>query len=411
MEADEVVTVFPPPGSSHKLAAVGSPDRSITHSSSASRTGLRRYEGVSDSKTFPSPGTYRHDCGHTHDFAKGSPVIACPGCGQGKGTTWTWVSGEVSPATVMQQIGLPSGTLTLMYTGVPPVSDESQDEIGSAMRKFSRDCQMMTTWFVGIMASRRAMRGHLEQLASRGEPLRITTLRPDGRAAAVLAEMAADEAIESIADAGEFERLYANSFVVSTFHLWEETIRPTIASALRVELSDVKADLMGEWRLLRNWIIHRSQDAEDAFFERAPTLAGALALQRGDPSLTAGSVVVLVQHLNNMRIEVNPHSLDMGFASEPVSPEMLADVARTLEPGTGTIVPASAGMAPSPAIIVFDDVLATVHERDCSQMEVQRRSSTDSRELMVSDRWVASSVVKLLEQEEHRCEECGAEPT
>ena len=135
----------------------------------------------------------------------------------------------------MQQIGLPSGTLTLMYTGLPPVSDESQGEIDSAMRMFSRDCQMMTTWFVGIMASRSAMRGHLEQLASRGEPLRITILRPDGRAAAVLAEMAADEAIESIADAGEFERLYANSFVVSTYHLWEETIRPKIASALKVD--------------------------------------------------------------------------------------------------------------------------------------------------------------------------------
>ncbi len=311
----------------------------------------------------------------------------------------------------MQQIGLPGGTLTLMYAGVPPVSDKSKDEIARALRMFSRDCQMMTTWFVGIMASRRPMREHLEDLASRGEPLRITTLRPDGRAAAVLAEMPAEEVIESIADAGDFELLYANSFVVSTYHLWEETIRPKIASALKVDRSHVKADLMGEWRLLRNWIIHRSQDAEDDFFERAHTLAGALALQRGDPSLTAGSVLVLVRHLNNMRIEINPHSLDMGFALEPVSPEMLADVARSLEPGTGSIVPISAGMAPAPAIIVFDDVLATVHERDCSQMEVQRRSSSDWRELMVSDRWVASSVVELLEQEEQLCWECGSYPT
>ena len=216
----------------------------------------------------------------------------------------------------------------------------------------------------------------------------------------MLAEMPAEEIIESIADAGDFERLYANSFVVSTYHLWEETIRPKIASAMTVDPSHVEADLMGEWRLLRNWIIHRSKDAEDDFFERAHTLADALALQRGNLSLTASNVLVLVQHLNNMKIEINPHSLEMGFALEPVSPETIADVARSLEPGTGSIVPVGAAMAPSSAIIVFDEVLATIHENDCSQMEVQLQSSTDWRQLKVSDRWIASSVAKLLEQEE-----------
>ena len=214
---------------------------------------------MSDSKVFPFPGTYRASCGHTHDFDKGSPVIACPDCGDGKGTTWTWIGGDISPDTVMHQIGLPSGMLTLMYTGIPPVSDESTDDITRAMQVFSRDCQMMTTWFVGIMSSRRAMREHLERLASRGEPLRITTLRPDGREEAVLAQMPAEEVIESIGDAGDFERLYANSFVVFMYHLWEETVRPKIATAVGVDPCHVKADLMGEWRQLRNWIIHRSK--------------------------------------------------------------------------------------------------------------------------------------------------------
>ena len=361
---------------------------------------------MSDSNTFPLPGTYRADCGHSHDFDKGSPVIACPDCGDGKGTTWTWIEGDISPATVMHQIGLPSGMLTLMYTGVPPISNESKDEIDSAMRMFSRDCQMMTTWFAAIMASRRVMRGHLERLASRGEPLRITTLRPDGRDAAVLAEIPAEEVIESIADAGAFERLYANSFVVSTYHLWEETIRPKIATAMKVDPCHVKADLMGEWRLLRNWIIHRSKDAEVDFFRKAKTIANVLGLQRGNLSLTASDVLVLVQHLNNMKIEINPHSLELAFDLEPLSPEMIADVARKLEPGAGSIVPFEAAMAPSPAIIVFDEVLAMIHENDCSQMKVQLQSSIDWRQLKVSNRLVASSVVKLLEQEEQLCREC-----
>ena len=362
---------------------------------------------MSDSKRFSLPGMYRANCGHTHDFEKGSPVIACPDCGDGKGTTWTWIGGDIPPTTVMHQIGLPSGTLTLMYTGIPPVSDESTDDITSAMQMFSRDCQMMTTWFVGIMASRRVMREHLERLASRGEPLRIATLRPDGREAAVLAEMPAEEVIESIGDAGAFERLYANSFIVSTYHLWEETIRPKIATAVKVDPIHVKADLMGEWRLLRNWIIHRSKDAEDDFFQRAKTLARVLGLQRGNLSLTANNVMHLVRRLNNMQIEINPHSLEMGLALEPTSPEMIAGVARQLEPGTGSIVPVEAGMAPSPAIIIFDEVLAMIHENDCSQIEVQLQSSTDWRQLKVSGRRVASSVVNLLEQEEQPCRECG----
>ena len=366
---------------------------------------------MSDSNVFSFPGTYRASCGHTHDFDRGSPVIACPDCGDGKRTTWTWIGGDISPNTVMHQIGLPSGTLTLMYTGIPPVSDESKNEIDSAMRMFSRDCQMMTTWFVGIMASRRAMREHLERLASRGEPLRITTLRPDGRVAAVLAAMPAEEVIESIGDAGDFERLYANSFVVSTFHLWEETVRPKIAAAMKVDPSHVKADLMGEWRLLRNWIIHRSKDAEDNFFKRAQTLVVALGLQRSNLSLTASNVLVLVRHINNMKIEINPHSFEMGLALESFSPEMIAAVARTLKPGEGSIVPVGAGMAPSPAIIVFDEASAMIHENDCSQMKVQPQSSTVWRQLRVSDRWVAASVVKLLEQKEQICPECGPNPS
>lgn len=366
---------------------------------------------MSDSSKFDFPGTYRADCGHTHEFSKGSPVIACPDCGDGKATTWTWIGGDIRPTTVMHQIGLPSGTLTLMYTGIPPVSDESTADITSAMQMFSRDCQMMTTWFVGIMASRRAMREHLEQLASLGEPLRIATLRPDGREAAVLAEMPADEVIESIADAGAFERLYANSFVVSTYHLWEETIRPKIAAAVDVEPCHVKADRMGEWRLLRNWIIHRSKDAEDRFFQKAISLANALGLQRGNLSLTANNVMHLVRHLNNMQIEINPHSLEMGLTISSISPEMIADVARTIEPGTGSIVPVQAAMAPSPAIIVFNEVLAMIHENDCSQLKVQLQSSTDWRQLKVSDRWIASSVVELLEQEEQLCRECASKPS
>ena len=180
---------------------------------------------------------------------------------------------------------------------------------------------------------------------------------------------------------------------------------------MKVDPCHVKADLMGEWRLLRNWIIHRSRDAEDDFFERAKSLATALGLQRGNPSLTADNVLNLMARLNNMRIEVNPPSLEMGIAPVPSSPETIAAVARTLEPGAGAIVPVEAAMFPSPAIIVFDEAVAVIHENDCSQRKVQLQSSREWRQLKVLDRWVASSVVELLEQKEQLCRECGANPS
>ena len=363
-----------------------------------------------DSKTFSFPGTYRADCGHTHDFDVGSPVIPCPDCGDRKKVTWTWIEGEISPATVMQQIGWHGSTLTLMYKGVPPVSDESREEIASAIQMFFRDCQLMTAWFVGIMSGREVMRTELEHLASSGKPLRISTLRPDGREAAVLVDMPTEEVIESIADAGDFERLYANLFVVSMFHLWEESIRPKIASNLKVKPCHVKADLMGEWRLLRNWVTHRSKDAEDAFFERGQTLANALSLERGNLSLTVSDILYLVQRLNNMKVEVNPYSLRMELPLEPDGPELIAGVARGLEPGMKVMVPFQAGMAPSPAFMVFNEASAMVHEKDCSQVEIQLQAPADWRCVMVSDSRIGSSAVKLLELEEQLCRECGSGP-
>ena len=45
-------------------------------------------------------------------------------------------------------------------------------------------------------------------------------------------------------------------FVVFSYQLWEEFARPNIAQALGTTHNDVESDLMGEWRHLRNWIVH-----------------------------------------------------------------------------------------------------------------------------------------------------------
>ena len=72
---------------------------------------------------------------------------------------------------------------------------------------------------------------------------------------------------------GEFEKTYAKSFVVFSYQLWEEFARPNIAQALGTTHNDVEADLMGEWRHLRNRIVHPDEKTEEAYFKNAKLLA------------------------------------------------------------------------------------------------------------------------------------------
>ena len=59
--------------------------------------------------------------------------------------------------TSLFQIGWPSGSLTLRYTGLQKVSDEASGQIEDAMRKFSGECQMLLIWFAGILGSQDAL--------------------------------------------------------------------------------------------------------------------------------------------------------------------------------------------------------------------------------------------------------------
>ena len=169
------------------------------------------------------------------------------------------VERTIDPATGLIQVGWPGGMLTLRYTGIPTVSKDARDEIQNTMQQFSSDCQMMLVWFVGVLNSRGAIRHHLDALARRGEPFTINSLRPDGRVESVFAQMPAEKVIEAFSGAGEFERLYTKAFVVFTFQIWEEVARPKIAAALKVEPDHIEANLMGEWRHLRNWLVQTEQ--------------------------------------------------------------------------------------------------------------------------------------------------------
>lgn len=63
--------------------------------------------------------------------------------------------------------------------------------------------------------------------------------------------------VAAFEQAGKLERLYARAFVVFVYQTWEHAIRSSMAAALQIaDVNDIKADLMGELRCLRNWLIH-----------------------------------------------------------------------------------------------------------------------------------------------------------
>ncbi|MDE0011790.1 MAG: hypothetical protein OXU36_11620 [Candidatus Poribacteria bacterium] len=309
--------------------------------------------------------------------------------------------------TTLFQVGWPGGTLTLRCTGVPKISEEANVEIKSTMQQFSSDCQMMLIWFAAILGSQNAMRDHLNHIAKQDEPFTINTYRPDGRVDSVLARVSVDSVISAFTEAGDFERLYAKAFVVFTYQIWEEVARPKIATALKVEKPDyITANLMGDWRHLRNWLVHRTKKAESDFFSKAKTLQMVLNMQPGDPSLTANGVATLMQQLNHMQVDVNPQSLDFGLERSPIDVSMIADLAKGMEAGQQIALP-EALMYPSGVSIVFNDgPTATIHERDCSYADKDFRSLDGGCLLVVTSRELARGVLEHLGKTEHKCVHC-----
>ena len=313
--------------------------------------------------------------------------------------------------TYLAQVGWSGGLLTIRYVGIPKVTDEANKEIEAIMRRFSTDCQRMLIWFAGILQSRDVIKRYLNDLADKGEPLAINTYRPDGRIDSVLASLPVENIVKAVSDGGEFERLYAKAFVVFTYQIWNDLTRKQIAKALKLEdQTHVKCDLVGDLRLLRNWLIHPTKKAEQKFFGESKILSRSLGLRRNDPSLTAAMIAVLMRLLNNMKVDIDPKGLGFGMEVAPASLEMLAQVADAIEPGIRIAFPGALMLPPeSRGAIVFDDgLLATVHAGDCDYANTQFQNLKNSRRMEVSSPALARRVILHMGKQVIRCEHCSS---
>ena len=312
---------------------------------------------------------------------------------------------EVELTTGLIQIARGGGAVTLRYVGVPAVSEEANYEIRKAIERFLDDCQTMIVWYAGIEGFQDSIHQRLSETVRRDKPFTLSNLYPSGEQR-VLVQVPGHMVVDAFSRGGSFELAYTKAFVVFAYHTWEEVARPKIASALNVKAKDVKSDLMGEWRHLRHWVIHTSDDNKKKMFTEAKNLVRALRLQQDEPTLTPDMVFILMEYLDRMRVNVNPNSLEFGIETIPTTPEMIALMVGKMEPGTAFGPPIMAWESHLAGDIIIDDSSGTIHMSDCNQRGAENEKLGDRRLLRVRTLGFARAVVKCLGKQERLCEHC-----
>ncbi|MCE2457132.1 MAG: hypothetical protein J4G14_04890 [Dehalococcoidia bacterium] len=179
-----------------------------------------------------------------------------------------------------------------LATGNKQIDKSAADWIRDTMHQLITEAEVMLFWCVGLLRNLPEVRRDLESSEHLLDSLPVTVVMSDPEDYEFDGNRAMDlfvpksRVLEAFSQGGEVEITYGKAFVISIYHMWDELSRPKLGRALGVKSTkDVKADLMGEWRYLRNWIVHQHQSSEDEYFANAKTLTGALELNRGHPQI------------------------------------------------------------------------------------------------------------------------------
>ena len=226
-----------------------------------------------------------------------------------------------------------AGTLHVQYVGLKEVSKSASETIGKTMWQFATECQLMVVLYAGVLNSRETIQSQLCGDTSRDAPFVVSDNDKDGCTRAIWAWLPQGKVFDAFSDGGEFEKTYAKAFVVFTYQLWEEFARPRIAQALNTEHKDVQSDLMGEWRHLRNWLVHPDEKTEKAYFKNARLLAKISGnLRRGQPEVKSDMVFPMMGYLNSLHVIVNPDGLSPALEITALDPNMERQISELSEP-------------------------------------------------------------------------------
>ena len=171
-----------------------------------------------------------------------------------------------------------AGTLHVQYVGLEKVSKPAVDAVSKAMWQFATECQLKVVLYAGVLLSRETIQSRIGSNTNRDTPFAISTTDKDGEVSGIWAWLPQGKVFDAFSAGGEFETTFAKSFVISAYQMWEEVdgreaVRPKVAQALGTSHDDVRSDLMGEWRHLRNWLVHPNKETENTYFKNANLLA------------------------------------------------------------------------------------------------------------------------------------------
>ena len=225
-----------------------------------------------------------------------------------------------------------AGTLHVQYVGLDRVDHSNIDLIGETMWKFVAECQMMIVLYAGILLNQSVMQQALRDENKQDETLTFVYERSGNEPMWV--RVPKKKVIDAFSVDGVFEKLYAKAFVIFTYQLWEEFARPKIATALNVVHDDVKSDLMGEWRHLRNLLVHPSEENGRTFVDNSEILISLGVLNDETREIDARTGFLMMAHLNTLRVMVNPKGLDPAMELGQIDPETIKQIADSeTEPG------------------------------------------------------------------------------
>ena len=200
----------------------------------------------------------------------------------------------------------PSGKVFMRCVRMADLAPQTVRAVQDELEGFIDKCHVDFICFVAAMAGAQA--GQKAWDAANQEPVRIVAVASDGIRRAIQTSVLRRAAAELFTTEGQFEKLQSKALVTAIFTHWEGVTKPAIASLLNLDNPRVvRSELMHQWRLLRNWLVHGGNaGVEKQYFERASEMVALLGSQRGQPEVTATGVLKLMGKLQSLAVMVNP---------------------------------------------------------------------------------------------------------
>lgn len=225
------------------------------------------------------------------------------------------------------RIGWEGGTIVLQLVDMPREPGELSQSVSEVMAKFNHDCSLILLAFLALP---NGVHFSDEDQAS-GEPFVLEDEYPDIGVIPIV-QLSQQEVTDAFAPRGQLETLLAEAFVVFAYQRWETSIRPAIAEEAGVDPKHVVCPLLGELRLLRNWVVHPCEDTERKLFDDAGALVDALGLKPGEITIDRRHVHRLKARMNSLYIIINPNDVEPGIRLHRFTEEERSQIQRGFGP-------------------------------------------------------------------------------